>query len=463
MIKKTRTILFILVLFLFLVSTPLIIFYSLGYRFDFENKKFFQTGAFSFKVWRPRGASVYVDNKLTKKTDFFGSVYVGNFLPKEYEIEIKKAGYLSWKKKLSVEEKWVTENKNIYLVPEKPQFDLLSKKITKFFVAPDGKKAVTYTIEANSWTLNLLDLNSSTFSPLFGEKELLGQEEKIDFVNLEWADDSRKILLEAKSEKNRYFVIEVAENPLLYSLNMLPDDIDEIDFLRDSQKIFFSQRSGQINALFSLDYRTGQVSDPIANNLLTFDVFFNELFWLGKEGYIHQTDLSGNIIRQPNKEAVEIDFDSDYRLSIFSEDKIFLEESDNLFFLDQDKQVLEKISDRIKGVKVSQDFKKAAYFTDNEIWVLFLEEMKEQPNHAKYDKIFLSRFSNEIGDVFWWTSHYLIFSVGDVIAISEIDNRDKINIYNFSEFKNPEIFWNNSDKKLYILSNSNLFSSVSLY
>ena len=463
MVKKTRTILFFLIFFLFLVSASSIIFYSQGYRFNFETKKFFRTGAFSFNV-RPRGASVYIDNKLAKKTDLFGTVYIGNLLPKEYEIEIKKSGYLPWKKKLAVEEERVTENKNIYLVPENPQFNLLIKDTDEFFLAPDGKKAVIKKAQADGWTLGLLNLNNNAFSPLFEEKDLSDKKEGVDLISLEWSKDSENILLKIGPKEIKYFVIKTAGNPLLYAINITDDSIRKITFLpRDSQKIFFSQKLKEGNSLFSLNYKNNQISGPIEKDILVFEVFNNDLFWLGKEGYIYQSDLSGNIIRQLNKESTEIDPNSDYQLFIFSEDKIFLKKSDNLYFFNQEKQSLEKIFDKVKKVEISLDSRKTAYFTDNEIWVSFLEEIKEQPNRAKNDRIFLSRFSDKIGDVFWWTNHYLIFSVGDDIKISEIDNRGKINVYNFSEFKNPEIFWNNYDKKLYILSEGGLYSSDGLY
>ena len=85
---------------------------------------------------------------------------------------------------------------------------------------------------------------------------------------------------------------------------------------------------------------------------------------------------------------------------------------------------------------------------DYEIWILFLEEE---------EKVFLTRFSEKIGHIFWLTDYYLIFNVGDKIKVAEIDNRDRINMIDLAEFKNPEIFWSQKDKKLYLLSEGNLY------
>jgi len=83
MTKKTRTILFLICLFLFLLIAPSAIFYSQGYRFDFDSKKITQTGGLFLKVF-PKSAEIYLDGKLKKKTDFFfGSILIENLLPKK--------------------------------------------------------------------------------------------------------------------------------------------------------------------------------------------------------------------------------------------------------------------------------------------------------------------------------------------------------------------------------------------
>ena len=102
MTKKSRTILFLICLILFLIIAPLAIFYSQGYRFDFETKKITQTGGLFLKVI-PKQVEVFVDGKLTKKTDFFfGSALIENLLPKKYRVSVKKEGYLPWEKNLEI-------------------------------------------------------------------------------------------------------------------------------------------------------------------------------------------------------------------------------------------------------------------------------------------------------------------------------------------------------------------------
>ena len=129
MTKKTRTVLFLIFLTLFLLITPLAIFYSQGYRIDIDSKRITQTGGLFLKVI-PKQAEIYLNEKLTKKTDFFfGSALIENLLPRKYKIEIKKEGYHPWEKNLEIKEKEVVETKNIVVFSENINFEILSKKI----------------------------------------------------------------------------------------------------------------------------------------------------------------------------------------------------------------------------------------------------------------------------------------------------------------------------------------------
>jgi len=126
MTKKTRTILFSICVFLFILTAPSVIFYSQGYRFDFANKKIVQTGGLYFKA-APRSAQIYINGKFKDTTSIFtSSSLVENLMPKTYAVEITKEGYYSWQKTLEVKEKQVTEAKNITLIPKIPDLAKLN-------------------------------------------------------------------------------------------------------------------------------------------------------------------------------------------------------------------------------------------------------------------------------------------------------------------------------------------------
>ena len=120
----------------------------------------------------------------------------------------------------------------------------------------------------------------------------------------------------------------------------------------------------------------------------------------------------------------------------------------------------------------SSDGQKVIEADEHEIWISSPKEEK---------RIFLTRFSEEICQVLWLNDYYIIFTVGNKIRtpspdgsedldfspcsklkIAEIDDRDRLNVIDIAEFKNPKIFWDSSNGKLYVSSGKNLYVSEKL-
>lgn len=142
----------------------------------------------------------------------------------------------------------------------------------------------------------------------------------------------------------------------------------------------------------------------------------------------------------------------------FNKDK-FLIENNILYQFNFTNQSFEKIFEPIKKIKVSPDEKKILYFSDYEIWIIYLDD---EPDfyHKKGDRVFISRFSEKIKDIFWLNSYYLLFNLEKgQIKISEIDDRDVINIYDLKKIPDSQIFWNKYEKKIYLLTEEKILVS----
>ena len=108
---------------------------------------------------------------------------------------------------------------------------------------------------------------------------------------------------------------------------------------------------------------------------------------------------------------------------------------------------------KITGNATSSDGQKVIEADDHEIWISFPKEEK---------KIFLTRFSEIIGKIFWLNDYYLIFNVGDKLKVAEIDDRDRLNVVDLVELRIPEIFWDSLNGELYVLSEGALYVSGKL-
>ncbi len=165
-----RKLLFFICFVLFLVFAPLIIFYSFGYRFDFEKKKFTKTGAIFIKAF-PKEVEVVIDEKIKRKTDsLFGSVLLENILPKKYRVKVEKEGYFPWEKELEVMEEKVTEVKNLILFPKNLRLYQILENVEQFWVLPSRKEIIFKTTDDKNWSLKVYSLEKKIKSFLLSQR-----------------------------------------------------------------------------------------------------------------------------------------------------------------------------------------------------------------------------------------------------------------------------------------------------
>jgi hypothetical protein len=116
MTKKAKKILFRLSLTLFLLLSPVAILYAQGYKYDFEDGKFYLTGTLALKA--NVSAEVYLNGELEGKTSFFGDAFnQAGLLPDAYQLSVKRDGYSSFDKNAQVSEGKVTDFPKVILIP----------------------------------------------------------------------------------------------------------------------------------------------------------------------------------------------------------------------------------------------------------------------------------------------------------------------------------------------------------
>ncbi len=445
--KRNRLILLIFCAILFFLIAPLTLFYSQGYRFDFDEKKFVGTGGLYIQVSNT-SAEIYLNGKFIRKTGFLSNTaLIKNLLPKKHDVEIRKIGFWSWKKSLSIEEKKVTKIENVLLIKKDIFFSVLAQDVEDFLVSEDGKKILLKEIsEEGKWFLEELSLENGV------KREIL---EGMEIVDLKWDSSKNRILLQTSSGKEiSYFLLDYTPQiPILSELDFLDEETENISFNPKNNNEFFYLKD---QVMFKTDLQNREdTGQAFLNNLLTFKTTKDDIIWLSTSGFLFKTDYSGRTKEVLNRKPFFVQKEKEYKIEI-QNSEIFLLENSDLYYLSPE-GTLEKILEGVQGIKFSPDYKKVVYWNDHEIWILEFE--------PEYKKVFLTRFSKKIGDCFWLTPYYLIFNVEEEIKISEIDNRDKLNIVNLYDEtlgeneENLKIFYNELNKKLYILNQETLFYS----
>ncbi|MBI1866685.1 MAG: PEGA domain-containing protein [Candidatus Staskawiczbacteria bacterium] len=221
-------------------------------------------------------------------------------------------------------------------------------------------------------------------------------------------------------------------------------------FLKKDQEQIFIIKNGDL-------YKNSpEKSLAILKKIISFEVSGNNIIWLGLDGFLYSSNQDGNNTDKLSQTPLKVDNNSSYKIVIAAQN-IFLLENNNFLLLNQKTKKFETFYSLVKNFKISPDGQKILYYNESEIMYSYL-------NSDNPEKIFLNRFSEKIEECFWLGDNYLIFNIGEKIIISEIDNRDNINMITLQQTLSPgdKIFFNQQDKKLYILTGNNILVSERL-
>jgi hypothetical protein len=209
--KKSLLIIFFVIIFIVAVSSG-IIFLAQGYQISTKGKvSFLATGIIS-ATSKPKGASVYINDKLITATDD-----TINLTPDKYTIKIVKDGYLPWQKNIDVKKEIVFQT-NTQLFRSAPDLkSITSAGAINPSVCPDGSLVVFSVASASATKDNglfLLELNdTASILPKNSAKQLSS-----NLPNINWSDfvftfspNSKQILASNRS-KNINYLIDLTTN-----------------------------------------------------------------------------------------------------------------------------------------------------------------------------------------------------------------------------------------------------------
>lgn len=99
MSKSMRLFIFLCFLFAFLISAPVVVLYTAGYRFDIMSGRIVHTAVLNISS-EPRDARVFIDEIETSEDT---PAVVETILPGDHVVSLRKDGYLPWETQLSFE------------------------------------------------------------------------------------------------------------------------------------------------------------------------------------------------------------------------------------------------------------------------------------------------------------------------------------------------------------------------
>ena len=381
------------------------ILYSQGYAPDFSPQsggiRIVRTGAFFIET-NIGDVEIYLSGKFKGKTGtIFKNAFKKNLLPRIYQIELRKDGYHSWKKNLEIKEKLTCEIKNALLLPKNPERQMvLEKNIQNFIVSPDKKKIAHLALDNKLEIFNLGSKNN--YSILDAAK--------IDQIM--WASDSKSLFFRAQADKKiSHFIWQEDKQPPINLDEATKNLTNPFEFEwhpNDSTQIYFLGKNlkNNINYLYKIDL-LGNITqaeilkneNPVRKLVLSsgvknYEISDDGIYFLERiSGLLFKTDFEGNSRQQLTLSSPpNYNEKNEYKLFVFTK-RIGLKDSENTFYiLNESLKTFEKIGENILEVKVSEDSKKLLYYGQNEIWVLYLDDVLIQPFKYRGDKELIGDF-----------------------------------------------------------------------
>ncbi len=442
---------------IFLVAAPAIVFYSLGYRFNFSNGQIITTGGIYVKAL-PTGVDIAIDNQPSDRTTYFyPSVFVQNLNPGQHQVSISRDGYYAYQKNLEVKEKEVSKLENVTLFQQDMGFAVLGQDITHFSAAPNnttllvGLSAETGLAVA---TINAQTEERKTYTlPLKTGK----------IASVIWSADSTRALVNIATN---YYLIDTTSEEL---------EAVAVPFLARATQVFFNpQKNQEFFYVKDKNIFSTEADLPVAKNILSYhpEPGTANLIWLDAHGSLNITNTTTPQTSPYIAKTLVLEKSATYSVIILG-GKTYIKENNKLMLVDTDKNTLVTVYPSVKGMKISPNGQKTLYYNDKEI--VLTPEHASLPVATTQTPIttLVPFFSGTVNDVWWINDDYVAVASGNNVVISEIDARGGANVITLPTalplvdkpslaLQTPQIFFNRENGKLYVFSQQTLAASENL-
>lgn len=195
-----------LILFItaFFVISPIIIMYTAGYRYDWQNGLLKETGAISVDV-EPKNATVFLNGiKLQDKMP----IRLNNIAPAKYNLRITAPEYFDWIKEIEVKNKQTNYTKEISLIKKnKPQL-LINGKIDNLGISYDGR-FIIYSVQTKEKTTEIWLWDNTT-----GQATSLSRLNSLEPMTIIWAEKNNYALIVDSNAPYSHLLVINAANQL---------------------------------------------------------------------------------------------------------------------------------------------------------------------------------------------------------------------------------------------------------
>jgi len=191
----------------FFIISPILILYTSGYRYDFQNGIFQKIGNISIDIL-PKTTIAYLnDLKLKSKMP----IRLKSIAPGKYKIKLTAENYFDWEKEITVENKQTVYIKEIQLIKKSNPEKLLAGNIGRIFISSDNTNLLYEKIDNEKkefWFYNITDKQN---------KKVLSETTKKEY-EIKWSDTGNYALINA-ADLSEIYIFDTTKPEALWNFS----------------------------------------------------------------------------------------------------------------------------------------------------------------------------------------------------------------------------------------------------
>lgn len=401
---------------MFLITAPIVVLYTSGYRYNFSKNKIEKTGILVIAS-EPKGAQVFINGKNVEDGT---PARIKNMMPGDYAVKVEKDGFYSWEKVLTIRSKLTTFAEDIALFKKTLPMQIISGNIKYFSVSHDGDKIAYF----EKGTVKILDISSKSTKELYKNSS--------EVARIDWSENDEKILVTERLFPN--FKIIGIEDDKPFLPKTLGYNFTEIIFDSGSANTAFGfvPTGAQTGVAHQIDLKEKKIKASIAigNSFIAEGdtIYTTEL--IRKNKYLFKRSFKDVGL----KEQITLLPVGDYKFLEFKNDLIIAlhKERGELIYINL------KNSD--ENTILESDVKTAIFNKDQSQLMIKKDFEILTYDFAAKQKYLITRYSKEIKKTMWHPyGAYLFFNIDKAIEVIELDNRggsrSQISLAQFDEIR----------------------------
>lgn len=319
---RAKRILYIAFIIIFFIANPVILFYSMGYRFNSHTFALELTGSLYIST-EPKKPKIFLDGA---EVSFSAPKRIRYLLPDRYTVTLRKDSYFDWTRDVEISSGKTTFIEDVVLVQKKSPVLLFESQKDIFGKTPDETKIWFLDSTQNGASVSVYDISRSTTTA----RAILGPD--IAIHTIAPSPLSAGVLFVASAGNIQKFFIF---NSLTGSLKLL-----NIPPYKTFEKIIWDHASPSIlygfsqEILYQINVEENTQRAVFSGEIEDFIVSGNFLYFIKKDsqGYV----LSRKRLFDA-KSAIDIRLPGALSYSIYMQEKNFLEiqDKEKNFFLVQ--------------------------------------------------------------------------------------------------------------------------------